>query len=326
MEHARLGRTGLAVSRLGLGTMTFGLQCDEDLSAAILDRAADAGVTFLDTADAYPYGGTLGTVGRSEEILGRWLKGRRDGFVVATKCGLPMGPGPLDRGGSRRYVLAAVEASLRRLQTDYLDLYLLHEPDPATPIDETLEALDRIVRSGKARYVGCSNFLAYRIAQALGRSDLRRLARFSAVQPRYNLLFREAERELLPLCVEEGLGVLAYNPLAGGLLTGKHAQGRAPTAGRFARSASYRERYWHGREFAAIEELRGVARDSGTSVTALALGWVLANPAVTCALVGASTPDQLGETIAAAERALDASAKARLDALSAEFRRGDAGR
>ena len=165
MQYARLGRTGLQVSRLCLGTMTFGLQCDEDTSRSILDASADAGITFLDSADVYPLGGGLETVGRTEEILGRWLRGRRDQFVVATKCHGRTGPNPWDQGNSRKHVLDAIDASLRRLGTDYVDLYQLHFSDPNTPIDETLEALDTIVRSGKARYVGCSNFLAYRLAR-----------------------------------------------------------------------------------------------------------------------------------------------------------------
>src|SRR5262249_55931826 len=171
MQHTRLGRTGLSVSRLCLGTMTFGVQCDEETSVAILDRAFDAGVTFLDTADVYPVGGDLTTVGRTEEILGRWLPNRRDDVIVATKCFGPMSARPWNWGNSRKQVMDAVEGSLRRLNTDYIDLYQLHGPDPNTPIDETLHALDDLVHMGKVRYVGCSNFLAYQIALAVGRSD-----------------------------------------------------------------------------------------------------------------------------------------------------------
>src|ERR1051326_4032132 len=222
MEHARLGRSGLQVSRLCLGTMTFGLQSDESTAFAILDRAAEGGIDFLDTSDAYPLGGDLPTRGVTEEILGRWLRGKRDRFIVATKCFAPTGPAPFDAGNSRKHVLDAVDASLRRLQTDYIDLYQLHGPDLQTPIDETLGALDDLVRAGKVRYIGCSNFLAYQVARAIGRSEALSLARFDSVQPRYNLLFRQIERELLPLCAEEGIGVIPYNPIAGGLLTGKH--------------------------------------------------------------------------------------------------------
>ncbi len=208
--------------------MTFGLQCDEATSGAILDRAAEGGIDFLDTSDAYPLGGGLATRGVTEEILGRWLRGKRDRFIVATKCFVPTGPAPFDGGNSRKHILAAVEASLRRLQTDYVDLYQLHGYDPATPIDETLGALDDLVRQGKVRYLGCSNFLTYQLVRAVGRSETLRLARFDCVQPRYNLLFRQIEREMLPYCGEEGVGVIPYNPIAGGLLSGKHTRAEPP--------------------------------------------------------------------------------------------------
>jgi len=231
MQHIRFGRTGLQVSRLCLGTMTFGLQCDEGTSHAILDAAADQGITFLDTADVYPLGGTVETVGRTEEILGRWLRGKRDKFIVATKCAGAVGPAPWQRGTSRKHVLSAIDASLARLGTDYVDLYQAHHFDAGTPMDETIEAFDAVVKSGKARYVGVSNYPAYRVARALGRSEALGLTRLASVQPRYNLLFRQIERELLPLCAEEGLAVIPYNPLAGGLLTGKHTRTAPPSAG-----------------------------------------------------------------------------------------------
>jgi aryl-alcohol dehydrogenase (NADP+) len=330
MEHRRLGRTGLLVSRLCLGTMTFGLQCDEDTSRAILDTAAEAGITFLDSADVYPLGGGLDTVGRTEEILGRWLRGRRDQFVVATKCHGRTGPNPWDQGNSRKHVLDAIDASLRRLGTDYVDLYQLHFADPGTPIDETLEALDDVVRAGKARYVGCSNFLAWRLARAIGRSEARDLVRFESVQPRYNLLFREIERELLPLCEHDGIGVIPYNPLAGGLLTGKHDRASAPPDGtRFQLGAAgpmYQARYWHDREFDTIDAIRPLADKAGVSMTTLAVQWVLAKPAITSAIIGASRPDQLGDNVAAVAEPLDADLEAELDDLTVEWRRGDAPR
>jgi aryl-alcohol dehydrogenase (NADP+) len=327
MRHVRLGRTGLSVSRLCLGTMTFGLQCDERTSTAILDRAAAGGVTFLDTSDVYPLGGGLETVGRTEEILGRWLAGRRSDVVVATKCFGATGPHPWDRGNSRKHILDAIDASLRRLRTDYVDLYQLHHPDPDTPIDESLRALDDVVRAGKARYVGCSNFHAYQVARALGKSEAHGLARFDSVQPRYNLLFRQIERELLPLCGEEGIGVIPYNPLAGGLLSGKHRREAGPTAGtRFALGSAarrYQERYWHEREFATVEALRPLAAEAGMSLAQLAVAWVLAHPAVTAPIIGASRPEQLDEVLAAADKGLGTDLKGRLDALTAEYRWGD---
>ncbi|HET6792855.1 MAG TPA: aldo/keto reductase [Acidimicrobiales bacterium] len=328
MEHTRLGRTGLQVSRICLGTMTFGLQCDEETSRAILDRAAEGGVTFLDTADVYPLGGGLDTAGRTEEIVGRWLTGRRDEFVVATKCVGAMGPRRWDRGASRRHILDAVEGSLRRLQTDWIDLYQLHSFDPTTPIDETLQALDDLVTSGKVRYIGCSNFLAYQVARAVGRSEALGLARFDSVQPRYNLLFRQFERELFPLCVEEGIGVIPYNPLAGGLLTGRHRSGDTPPEGsRFTlgtAGAMYQQRYWHDREFDTVEAVRGIAEEIGTTMTTLAVSWVLRQPAVTSAIVGASRPDQLEASLAAVELALDDKVAARLDEVTHDYRMGDA--
>jgi aryl-alcohol dehydrogenase-like predicted oxidoreductase len=327
MRHTRLGRTGLSVSRLCLGTMTFGLQCDEAASRAILDRAAAGGITFLDTADVYPVGGGLETVGRTEEIVGGWLEGRRRDFVVATKCAGAMSARPWDRGGSRKHILDAIEGSLRRLRTDYIDLYQLHHWDPYTPIDETLRALDDVVRAGKARYVGCSNFHAYQVARALGRSEALGLARFDSVQPRYNLLFRQIERELLPLSREEGIGVIPYNPLAGGLLSGKHRRDAGPTAGtRFTlgnAAERYQDRYWHDREFETVEALRPLAAEAGMPLARLAVAWMLAEPAITSPIVGASRPEQLDDVLPATEKPLDAALKARLDEMTREYRRGD---
>src|SRR5512144_3032656 len=263
MDSVRLGRTGLRVSRICLGTMTFGHQCDEATSFAILDTAAAGGVSFLDTADVYPLGGTLDTVGRTEEIVGRWLRGRRQDFILATKCFNPTSKRPWDRGSSRKHVLDAIDASLRRLGTDYVDLYQLHGPDPETPIDETLRALDDVVRSGRARHAGCSNFPAWQVARALGRSEALGLVRLDSVQPRYNLLFREFERELFPLCREEGIGVIPYNPIAGGLLSGKHSHQAGPPEGsRFRLGAAakiYQDRYWHESMFATVETLGSIA-------------------------------------------------------------------
>jgi aryl-alcohol dehydrogenase (NADP+) len=330
MDHVRLGNTGLLVSEMCLGTMTFGLQCDETTSAAIMDRAAEGGITFFDTADVYPLGGGLPTVGRTEEIVGDWLRGKRDKFVVATKCVGRTGPAAWEQGSSRKHVLAAVESSLRRLGTDYIDLYQLHAPDPSTPIDETLGALDDLVHAGKVRYVGCSNFLAYQVAQALGRSEARSLVRFDSVQPRYNLLFRQIERELLPLCAEEGLGVIPYNPIAGGLLSGKHNAAGPPTEGtRFTlgnAAGNYQNRYWHDQEFATVEELRKIAEREGVPLVTLAVAWVLAHPAVTAPIVGASRPDQLEASLAAAEFTLSTELKDELDGVTHPYRMGDAAR
>ena len=327
MQHRKFGATGLSVSRVCLGTMTFGFQTDEATSARIMDTAADAGVTFFDTADVYPLGGGESRVGHTEEIVGRWLKGKRHRFVLATKAVGKMGPSPWDQGASRKHLLDAIDASLQRLGTDYVDLYQLHSDDRATPLDETLEALDVIVRSGRARYIGVSNYLAYRLAKALGRADVLRTARFVSVQPRYNLLFRQIERELLPLAEEEGLAVLPYNPLAGGLLTGKHRREAPPPAGRFTVGTAgemYQARYWHEREFDTIEALRKLTADAGLALSTVAVAWVLANDTITSAILGASRPEQLADTLAAVELALDPQLKAKLDELTHEYRFGDA--
>jgi aryl-alcohol dehydrogenase-like predicted oxidoreductase len=317
------------VSRLCLGTMTFGLQCDEPTSRAILDRAAEGGVDFLDSSDAYPLGGELSTRGVTEEILGRWLHGKRDSFVVATKCFVPTGPAPFDRGNSRKHIMSAIDASLRRLQTDYIDLYQLHGYDPATPIDETLGALDDLVHQGKVRYIGCSNFLTYQLVRAVGRTETLRLARMDCVQPRYNLLFRQIEREMLPFCGEEGVGVIPYNPIAGGLLSGKYSGSAAPPAGRFTlgnAGGMYQDRYWHDREFGTVEELRKLADEAGVSLVTLAVAWVAANPVVTAPIIGASSPGQLAPSLAAAEYQIDPDLKSRLDERTQEYRLGDAPR
>jgi aryl-alcohol dehydrogenase (NADP+) len=331
MDYTNFGGTGLRVSRLCLGTMTFGLQCDAARSHAILDAAAAGGIDFLDAADVYPLGGGADTKGRTEEILGAWLRGKRHDYVVATKCVGEMGPKPWDRGMSRKHILDAVEGSLRRLGTDYVDVYQLHSYDPQTPMDEALEALDTVVRHGKARYVGVSNWPAYKVARALGRGEVRHLARIDSVQPRYNLLFRGFERDLLPLCAEEAIAVIPYNPLAGGLLTGKHDRQLPPPEGsRFqlgTAGARYQERYWHDREFEAIEALRAVARDAGMSLTTMAIRWVLSHSAITAPIIGASRPEQLGDSLAAAEQgALPPDLKAKLDELTQGFRLTDADR
>ena len=331
MQSIRFGRTGLRVSRLCLGTMTFGLQCDGPQSNAILDAAATGGIDFLDAADVYPLGGGRNTAGRTEHIIGEWLKGKRHQFIVATKCVGQMGPKPWDLGMSRKHILDAIDASLRRLGTDYIDLYQLHGFDPHTPIDEALEALDAVVRAGKARYVGVSNWPAYKVARALGRSEVKNVVRIDSVQPRYNLLFRAYERDLLPLCAEEAVAVIPYNPLAGGLLTGKHDRKAAPAEGtRFqlgTAAARYQERYWHDREFETIEALRMVAGEAGMSMATMAMRWMLSNPAITAPIVGASRPEQLADSLAAAEQGpLPADLKAKLDDITHMWRAVDAER
>jgi len=324
----------LRVSRLALGTMTFGLQTEEVVAHEIMDKAAEGGINFLDTADVYPLGGTVETTGRTEEIVGRWLQvggqARRRDMIVATKAVGKVGPNAWDQGASRKHLLDAIDASLRRLQTDHVDLYQLHSDDRHTPLDETLEAMDVIVKSGRARYIGVSNFLAYRLARALGRAQMLRLTSFVSVQPRYSLLFREIERELLPLVEEEGLGVIPYNPLAGGLLSGKYAAAARPMRNtRFTlgtAGAVYQDRYWNERCFATVAQLQLLADEADVPLATLAVAWVMANPLITAPLLGASQPHQLDATLAGADYVLEDALKQRLDDLTVEYRKGDAAR
>lgn len=326
MHHVKFGSTGLKVSRLCLGTMTFGYQCDEDVSRSIMDASFEAGIDFIDTADVYPLGAPPDLFGRTEEIVGRWLQGRRDDFILATKCFFPTGPKPWNSGNSRHNIMRSVEASLRRLGTDYIDLYQVHSWDTETPIDETMSALDDLVRSGKVRYLGCSNFLAYQLARAIGRSEVLMTARFDSVQPRYNMLFRENERELFPLCEEENVAVIPYNPLAGGFLSGKHTRGEPTAGGRFTlgyAAGRYQERYWHDRMFDTVDTLRTLAAEAGVSLPTLALQWVLANPVISAPIIGASRPDQLVDVVAAVGTPIDPELKQRIDTLTYEYRFGD---
>jgi aryl-alcohol dehydrogenase-like predicted oxidoreductase len=311
MEYRQLGRTGLRVPPLCLGTMTFGLQTDEPTAFAIMDRASEAGIDFFDTADVYPLGGTLETVGRTEEIVGRWMRvrGMRDRIVLATKCAGAMGDGPNDSGLSRAHILKAVDASLRRLQTDVIDLYQVHWFDPRVPIDETLRALDDLVRWGKVRYIGCSNYPAWRLGEALATSERLGIARYDCLQPRYNLLYREIETELLPLAREAGLGVIVYNPMAGGFLSGKYRKGDEPLEGtRFTTpnvARMYQYRYWQDALFDAVEQLRPACEARGVSMATVAVAWAIAQPGVTSAIVGASRPEQLDASLRAPAFALD---------------------
>ena len=292
MEYVRFGRTGLKVSRLCLGTMTFGFQADRATSVAIMDAATDAGITFFDTADMYPNAGTFESMGTTESIIGEWMHGRRDEFILASKCFFPTGKQPWKAGNSRHNIVRSIEASLRRLQTDYLDLYQLHAWDPTTPIEETLSALDDLVRSGKVRYVGCSNMMAWRIARAIGRSETLGLCKFESVQPRYNLLFR-----------------------------GTPTEGTRFTLGTAAER--YRERYWDDAKLRTVDAFQQIAEDAGIPMTTLAVRWILANPVVTSPILGASRPEQLTASIAALETPLDADVLQQLNELTYEYRFGD---
>ena len=323
MKIKSLGRTGLKVSEVCLGTMTFGAQADEPTSFAIMDTADRLGVTFFDTADAYPPAGELPDKGKTEEIVGSWLKerGARERIVLATKCRGQMGPHPNDEGLSRKHVIRACEDSLRRLQTDYVDLYQAHHPDHTTPIDETLRAFDDLVRAGKVRYVGVSNFPAHQLSDAIWTARTNALSPVVSNQPRYSLLFRMIEDEIVPVCQTHGLGIMAYNPLAGGVLTGRYRQMKPdqPTSeGRFKsgtrQGEMYRQRYWKDAIFEAVDALATYLEPRGKSLTHVALAWVLAQPFITSAIVGASRPEQLEDSLQGVDLTLDAPEREACDA------------
>ncbi|MCH7743097.1 MAG: aldo/keto reductase [Proteobacteria bacterium] len=305
MENRRLGKSGLEVPALCLGTMTFGLQVNEDNSRAILDKAYDVGLTFLDTSDAYPLGGTRETIGNTEAILGRWMndKGNRSRMLIATKCFAPTRGGPNNWGLSRQHIMESIDKSLDRLGTDYVDIYQAHGFDPFTPIEETLRAFEDLVTAGKVRYIGCSNYPAWRLGEALRAADKLGVSGYVSVQPRYNLLYRDIETELLPLCCDRGIGVLVYNPLAGGFLSGKYKPGQDPEEGtRFTLGTAanrYQGRYWHDSQFAAVETLKTIVRDKGLNMVSVSVAWVLAQPGITSAIIGASKPEQLDANIEA---------------------------
>ena len=317
MKIRRLGRTGLKVSEICLGTMTFGQQCDEPTSFAIMNKAAEKGVTFIDTADVYPVPPGTETAGRTEEFVGRWLKGQRDRYVLATKCRMRVGQEANDEGLSRRHIMKAVEDSLRRLQTDYIDLYQPHSPDPETPLEETLRALDDLVRQGKVRYLGCSNYPAWQTALALGASAAHDWAHFDSVQVRYNLLYRDIEAELVPLCRDQGLGIMVYNPLAGGFLTGRYRTlGAPPPDTRFSLGKTgdlYRQRYWQTAQLEAVQALAKVIKPDH-SLTQVAVAWVLAQPGITSAIVGASKVEHLNESLKSVDMTLDPNERQACDA------------
>ena len=324
MESVRLGGSGLRVSRLCLGTMIFGAQVEEPAAHAVLDQAAELGIDFLDLADVYPVPPSVETAGRTEEIVGRWLQGKRSRFVVATKCVNRVGPAANDAGGSRKHVIEACEASLRRLGTDRLDIFYLHHSDLGAPYEESYEALDRLVQDGKVHYIGVSNFEAWQLGWFLALGAERRLARVTVVQPRYNLLNRVYERDLLPLCRVAGIGVVPYNPLGAGMLTGKYRRGQEPPAeSRFAQGdygRMYQARYWNETMFDVVEAVGEVATELSATPAQVAVAWLLAQPDVTAPLVGASRPEQLRDTVGALELQLPEAALQRLDEVSRPFR------
>ncbi len=342
MEYRNLGRTGLKVSTFCLGTMMFGRQVEEDLSIRIMEEALDAGVNFIDTADMYVNGVT-------EEIVGKAIRKNRDQIVLASKGGhvrklgkrwgeqkdsgpidlarpkaFPKWPGPEDVGPndmglSRKHLMQALEGSLKRLNTDYLDIYYAHMPDYSTPLDETLRAMDDMVHQGKVRYLGCSNFRAFQLSKALWLSDKHNLARWDCIQPPYNLLTRDIEYELLPLCAEEGVGVCVFSPMAAGFLSGKYKKESGPIKGaRFSLGHlgyRYNEPYWNEGNFTAVEQYKKIAAERGVPLSQFALAWVLSNPTITAVVNGATSIEQLRINMAATQMKLSQEERAACDVI-----------
>jgi aryl-alcohol dehydrogenase-like predicted oxidoreductase len=304
-----LGNTGVKVSRVALGTMMFGGDADEATSAAIWRAARDAGINLFDCADVY-------NEGRSEEVLGRLMRAERDQIVLATKAYFPMGKGPNDRGSSRYHLVRAVEASLRRLATDRIDLYYLHRFDDITALDETLRGLEDLVRAGKILYPACSNFAAWQVAHALGIQRHHGWAPLVAIQPMYNLVKRQVEVEILPMAQSLGLAVIPYSPTGGGLLTGKYGPDRKPERGRLIETKMYTVRYADPRYLTIAGQLTALAAELGHPPSTLAVAWVASHPGVTSVLIGGRNLEQLAPTLAANQLELDAATRARITALS----------
>lgn len=314
MEYRRLGASGLLVSAVGLGTNSFGSRASADATREVLAAAIDQGITLIDTADGY-------SEGRSETLIGEILEDRRHQVLLATKAGLPVGPGPMDRGTGRLHLMAQVEQSLRRLRTDYIDLYQVHTFDPDTPLEETLKALDDLVRQGKVRYVGASNYRAWELMKALGLADRLHLERFVSVQPSYSLGDRVPEAELIPLCLDQGVGLIAYFPLAGGLLTGKYRQGEAPPAGsRFAALPRFGERLMKDTaRMTLAATVTRLAADLGVTPSQLALAWLVHQPGVASAIAGATRAEQVVDNAGAVAVPWTEEVARRLDEASAAF-------
>jgi len=304
-----LGATGVKVSRVALGAMSFGGDADEATSASIWRAARDAGVNLIDTADVY-------NEGRSEQILGRLMKHERDQLVIASKAYFPMGQGPNDRGASRFHLVRAVEASLRRLDTDRIDLYYLHRFDDVTDLGDTLRTLEDLVRSGKILYPACSNFAAWQVAHALGIQRMHGWAPLVAIQPMYNLVKRQVEVEILPMAQSLGLGVIPYSPTGGGLLTGKYGSERRPERGRLIDTKMYTVRYADPRYMSIADRFTALAAELGHPPATLAVAWVASHPGVTSVLVGGRNVEQLAPTLAANQLVLDDDTRARITALS----------
>jgi aryl-alcohol dehydrogenase-like predicted oxidoreductase len=317
MENRNLGRTGLKVSELCLGTMQFGWTADEALAHRILDGAYEAGINFIDTADIYSIWVEGNPGGVAESIIGNWMRKSqipRDRLVIATKVRGRMGEGPNNEGLSRAHILNAVEGSLRRLKTDYIDLYQMHWYDEDTPIEETLSALNDLVRQGKVRYIGCSNYPAWRLTEALWTAKTLNLTRYDSLQPHYSLVHRaEFERELADVCRAYGIGVIPYSPLGGGFLTGKYRRGQVPDSAR----AKGAQRYFNDRNWKLLDAMEALGEEKGSrSISQIALAWLLSDPLITSPIIGPRTLAQLDDNLGAAGLRLTAAEKTALDEIS----------
>lgn len=316
MEYRRLGNSGLKVSLLGLGTNAFGKRADSTASQRIIHEALDNGISFIDTANIY-----AGT--QSESIIGEALSGRRHEAVLTTKAGLPRGQGPYERGSSRRHLTAELEDSLRRLRTDYVDLYQIHTFDPETPLEETLRTLEDMVRSGKVRYIGASNYYAWELMKAMGISDKLGIARYTSMQTSYSLADRTPERELVPLCLDQGIGIIPYFPLAGGILSGKYANGREAPAGSRGDSDPSFNRFLNERTLTLSRDVSQLADELDCTPSALSLAWLMTRPAVSTIIAGATSEGQLRLNLRSLELKLDSATLTRLDEISAPFGKGE---
>nr|WP_145162552.1 aldo/keto reductase [Paenibacillus terrae] len=316
MKYRYLGHTGLEVSVLGLGTNAFGKRADQDTSIRIIHHALDRGVNFIDTANIY-----AGT--ESERIIGLALEGRRQEAVLATKAGLVMGQGPNGRGSSRYHLMQELENSLRRLRTDYIDLYQIHTFDPHTPLEETLRTLDDMVRSGKVRYIGASNYAAWELMKAIGISEAKGLNRFVSTQVSYSLADRTPERELVPMCLDQGVGIIPYFPLAGGILTGKYSlDNRAPEQSRADTDPNF-SRFVIDRNIRLGQEVGRLAADLELAPSSLSLAWLMGRPAVSTVIVGATRTSQLEDNLRSVEMTLSEETIQELDRISEPFRNGE---
>ncbi|HEV3382355.1 MAG TPA: aldo/keto reductase [Trebonia sp.] len=310
MDYVTVGSTGVRVSPLCFGAMSFGSEADEETSAAMFARVRDAGINFFDTADVY--GG-----GASERILGKLIAGSRDDLVITSKVFFPTGPDVNAGGLSRRHIVRGVEESLSRLGTDWIDFYFVHNFDAATPIEETIRALDDLRRQGKILYPAVSNWAAWQIATALGISAREGLARFELIQPMYNLVRRQAEVEILPLARSAGLGVITYSPLGGGLLTGKYGSGRRPDSGRIVENARYADRYSLDSDYTTADRFTALAREQRVQPATLAVAWAMSNPDVTAPIIGARNLSQLEDSLAALDVPMSSELRDSISALSA---------